>query len=367
MAIKFLEAGTDASQDFIWYAATSNATSDTSAARTGPRSIKVNTGATPASAYVVTPNATVQDAGARITLWVNFATLPATSAELFRIQTASSAATLLGLSMTSGGLLYNTFGTQTNGATAIAANTWTRISVAYTVTSTTVNTLKAWVNGTLQWTVSNVTLTGTGTSCIAVGLMDSASAGTNRIAYYDDLYIDDSNALTDPGDVRVTVKLPSAAGSTNAFDTLVGSGTNRWDRVSERPFSVTNGLQHAATTQVSELFTVQDAATGDANLTGATILGYVGYVWAKVGSGTVSATTAGPGLTLAGATTNLTLTTSAALYRVYSTTATYPSTNQALGMRSNTNTADTFFYEGGIMIAYTPAPPTPRSQAAVVC
>lgn len=56
-----------------------------------------------------------------------------------------------------------------------------------------------------------------------------------------------------------------------------------------------------------------------------------------------------------GTETAVTLTTSSALFSVVSTSASYPSNVAGIGMRSTATTADTFFYEGGTMIAYIPA------------
>lgn len=56
-----------------------------------------------------------------------------------------------------------------------------------------------------------------------------------------------------------------------------------------------------------------------------------------------------------GSETAITLGTASALYSVVTTSASYPSNAAGIGMRSSNATPDTFFYEGGTLIAYIPA------------
>jgi hypothetical protein len=99
--------------------------------------------------------------------------------------------------------------------------------------------------------------------------------------YWDDLYVDDINTYTVfPGDIRIAA-IPASALNTNNFDTGIGSGANRYDRVAEVPLSVTNGWQHAANSDVQENYGI--ASQEAAGLAGATILGYTGWVYGKRG------------------------------------------------------------------------------------
>ncbi len=117
----------------------------------------------------------------------------------------------------------------TDGAT-LSTDTWYRISIGYTVVASGNNEFRVYVNGTQSISVTNATLGATTGTQLFIGLA-TGSPGANKVIYFDDIYVDDSTALTDPGDIRVTDKLPNANGSANhnLFDTVIGSCTNRWD------------------------------------------------------------------------------------------------------------------------------------------
>lgn len=227
------------------------------------------------------------------------------------------------------------------------ANRWQRLSFAYVITSTTNYTIKVWIDGVLITTATqaDATLTRTGTSLLHLQANGSSLPGPS---YVSDVYIDDSTALSDPGDIRVTPKLPVTL-HTNNFDTLGGSGANRYDRVSERALSETNYIAHLAATDVQENFGIHTAAAGDIDISNRVIVGYSGWVWAKRG------VTAGgsPKLMVNGIESSLTLTNTAALYTSSVLSSVYPTNVAGIGMRSSGTTAETYFYEGGLLIAYT--------------
>jgi hypothetical protein len=216
---------------------------------------------------------------------VNFNTLP-TSANttVFRIGDGSDAS-IMELRFSASNKLdllryLSGGGTNTSsGATAIGSNTWVRITVSYTITNSTTHTFKVWINGNLEHNVSGgITLTSVTSTYLTLGWY-SGSGGITQINLQH-IYVDDGTTLDDPGDIRVTGKKPAAL-NTNNFDTLIGSATNRWDYVSDIPVSDSNGIQHAASTDVQENFTLQTASQGDANLNGATIVARTAWIRAK--------------------------------------------------------------------------------------
>src|SRR5690349_16070341 len=243
-----MEPGSGASQSLGFFnTLDGTVTSDTTHTIHGnSRAIKCATGATPVSSGVEI-NTVLASSGSRISMYVYFDTLPANYTELFRLQTSAGGACMAAC-LGSDGKMFSLFGVGTKGSTVLAVNTWYRVSVALTFTSTTVNTLKCWVDGTLQFTETNATLSSAAIDRACLGFYSSADVGTNRNVWLSDIYIDqDAGTLTDTGDVRVTFKLPNANGASNAFDTAVGTGTNRWDRVAEIPFNTANRYTHAAT------------------------------------------------------------------------------------------------------------------------
>lgn len=174
--------------------------------------------------------------------------------------------------------------TGSEGATTLSADTWYQIILAWDWTSQTVNSFRCWLrpeggSATLELSEDNITLSSTQapTRIRHQGYKTDAALR----CYISDIYVDDGG-LTATGDIRVTAKLP-AADNTSGFDTGIGSGTNRYDRTSERAISTTNGWQHAASSDAQENYTLQSASAGDVDITGATILGYTGWVYGKRG------------------------------------------------------------------------------------
>lgn len=344
-AIIFLEAGTNATYDVkFWYAPFSGGiSSSTDQAHTGSRSLKVNVDGSEANS-----NADVlADAGRRISAYV-YMTGTQNPTHIMKGQAADTTI-VWKLEIIGGALqLLDRFGAQigSNGTVVPGTNAWTRLAVSYTMTSTTVNAFKVYVGGTLSINATNSTVDRTGTSRLVL------AGGTGTAAYWSDIYVDDGSDLADPGDIRVTAKLP-AANNTNSFDTAIGANpANRWTNVNERALSETNGWRHAATTNVQENFTLQTAAVGDVDLSsGVTLVGRSAWIWAKGTAGGAGT----PKIMDNGTETAVVLTNAAKLFAVLTASASYPSDAAGIGIRSTNNADDTFLYECGTLIAYTPA------------
>src|SRR6185295_16060543 len=90
------------------------------------------------------------------------------------------------------------------------------------------------------------------------------------------------------------------------------------------------------------------ASAGDVDITGASVVGYMGWLWSKQAA--VSGT---PKLTLNGVDYASTQTTSPAIHRQCVTTTSYPSDAAAIGMVSGGTADDTFLYECGVVVAFT--------------
>lgn len=243
------------------------------------------------------------------------------------------------------------------GATVLSLNTWYRLSFCYTMASTSVNEFRVYLDGNLELTGTNVASSVTGAQNLRIG-WTGTSPGASISMYTSDFYIDDSNALTDPGNILVTNKRPAGLGATNNFDTAVGTGTNRWDRVNEFPANTANRYTHAATGQQSESYSVESASAGDDDLTGATLLGWACWVHYAV--------VAAAGSTLASMIANngfvtITTTQGSGVYQTVEAivaSTSYPSGNNVIGLRSTGTTVDTMLAECGIFLAYTAAAST---------
>ena len=287
MTIVFLESGGSATHGLEFYSSISGSVSTTTSGAhpTSPRSVTL----TGNSGYMER-SSVCSDTGGRISLWfrvallTNGATIPI---RLVSIAGGIASGSQFGLRWkTDGSGILELVDAGTGTAIAAASNavsvdTWKHLAIAWTRTSSSVNRYKLWlgdgVSDVLEMDVTNTTWT---SPCDSLVLsLGSGNAVTPQFCH---VYADDVSDLSYPGDIRVTYKAPNAL-NTNNFDTLLGSGTNRFDRVSDRPLSTTNGIQHAATSDVQENFGIQAPNQGDVDITGQTVLGYCGWVFAKRG------------------------------------------------------------------------------------
>lgn len=365
--ILFLEPGTDATGDLSLFNGTTvsggTVASDNTLSHTGSRSIKadVTSGGAASGAYVKTNTGTVSDAGAAISFWIYINSVaPASNAMFFAVATTTPS-NILGLGITTGGKfrICGRGATAVDGATSVVVNTWYRLTVAYSITSSTVWTAKLYLNGTLEASTGNAqgTLGVTGASVVLFGWNVTGSVdafGTMPVitCWFDDIYIDGRTDSTDPGSttsgLQVTAKRP-ASNNTNSFDTAIGANpANRWTNVNEVPISTTNGWQEAATANVQENYGLEAASAGDVDISAATIIGRSAWIYAKGaagGSGT-------PQLMDNGVETPVTLTSSAKAFTSRTKSSAYPSASAGIGMRATNTSDDTFLYDCGILIAY---------------
>jgi hypothetical protein len=374
MATTFLEPGTDATQDFsLWGNSTSvdltgALTSATDQAHTGTRSIKSSVGSnTGTLAQAYTGDGIFSDAGGRFSIWIRLNAIPATNktAILWVGQSGfGSAVFAIGVDTAGKVTVGNEGGAGIlgTGTTVVSDATWTRISAAYVITSTTNWTYKQWVNGVLDLTLTNSpTLTTVTSGELWVGASPASSAGfslceANLIVWVDDIYCDDSNALTDPGDIRVTAKRPIANGTTNGFTTQIGSGgsgtgTGHSPQVNEQPLSQTNGWSMVgAGSAVTEEYNVQSLSAGDVDLTGQTIVDWMGWAFAKaLASETAS-------IVVGGVSSNIALTSTPTAFQKAKGSTTYPAgSGTDIGIITSTTVTTVSLYECGVLIAYTPS------------
>ena len=253
----------------------------------------------------------------------------------------------------SGNAIISSGASSKTGSTVYSINTWYKATISHVIVSTVSFTIKLFITSADNTTVGAAEVTATnadfslanstGVICqLGVGLTGGVNSPN---CYFNSLYIDDGTTLDDPGDKRATKK-QFASTSTNNYDTTIGSGTNRWDYVSDLPLSTSNGLEQAGASQATEVFGIQGAGIGDIDVSNRTITGYMAWIYAKA----AAAGTGTPKLVSNGSDNAISLTTSAAPYTVLTTTATYPS--GAFGMKSTGTVDDTFLYEGGVIIGY---------------
>ena len=341
----FMEPGTDATHALDWQSLTTSGTvvSDTVQSKTGPRSIKCSSPATPAAAYVKL-TAVLANAGRRWSVYYRFSDLPSSDTAIMQIK-STAGNDRFQLRLRTGGSLDAHFGAAANNGTdVLSINTWYRITVSYTVTSTSVSEWRVFVNGTLDITVSNPTLAGTTLDDLFLGWC--VSPGNETDIWIDDEYGDDGSTLDDiASDVRITYKAPTAV-NLNEFDTTNGSGA-----VNERPVNAANGMQHDASTDKHQTYGLQSRATGDVDITWGTVIALCAFGNVqRVGTGG----TGTAALTLNGVDYTTTFSTAAGIVTKYLTTPTYPTDASTIGVKSTATTADTILNDCGVLVAYTP-------------
>lgn len=346
MATVFMESGTDATQGFEFWTSTNGAgslTSDSVIVNTGPRSIKASV--TSGQAAWVAKNGVFGDAG-RASGYFRLSALPTNTTMIFRVDPSSI---ILEIRITSAGVVtLMTNGTSMGTGSTISSATWYRFTITWNIVSTTSYTARVFLNGVQDISVSNspaLDATGNNNRFI-VGVI--SDPGSTLVVNVDDCYGDTDGTNTDPGNIKVTAKLP-AANNTNNWNTAVGANpANRWENVNERPLSETNGWEETGSTGTQENYGLETAATGDVDVSAATLIARCAWIWAKISVASVQAKIMDNGTESA-----VTLTTTSALYTLITDSASYPSNAAGIGARSST-TANTFLYECGTLIAYIP-------------
>lgn len=359
MTVKFINAGTDenfagaASTLGFWAITTGTLPTSNSTTPHGghPRSLKF---AANAIGRVVTGVATLADAGSRISVYFYCDTLPTGTISIFQLSSNADIPTE-SLRLTSAGVLQLWKGASTaqigsNGST-LSAGTWYRLSLAYTITSASVNRFELFVDGVSDISITNASVT-TATNRLSIG---PSAVDTTYVCRFNDIYIDNSSALTDPGDVWVTAKRPVANGSLNELTTQLGSGgsgygTGHAPQVNQRTQGLADGWSGSAAGSVkTEEYTIEGQSVGDLDITGSTILEILGWVTAKAG-----ASEAGQ-IIVGGVSTSISLTTATTCFKKLAASTTYPAGNTDIGIATDTTSTTVSLYECGIVVAYIPS------------
>jgi hypothetical protein len=348
-SIQFLEAGTDATEDISFYNSSSGTvTSDTTTFYTSPASLKLDTGAGATVAYVEKTNV-LNDTGSRLSFRFKINTLPAVDAgNMISVSTGAGAANVWTIQLQSTGKInLNPVGaTNSSGTTVLTTNTWNRISINYVITSTTVYQIQLYLNGVLEAIANAGTLTRTGSNTFRI--VAAAAWGANRVLNVDDIYIDNGTNLVDPGDIRVTAKLPTTRTHTG-YSTLVGSGA-----VNERPASAANARKAPNSgATVTEGYDIQSAATGDNNILG-TIRGYSCWTLTKTDAVGVNAVVMLQCNGFNGSDLGAVLTVNDLIFTSIVTTTDYPTASPMVGQSSLSVAGELPQVEDlGIIVAYT--------------
>lgn len=358
MATKFLEPGGDATFNVaatnaggLWSSVSGVSLASDFVHGGHLRSIKFNTGV---NSFVFAPASIMSNAGTRISFYIYMNALPGATTQFFDNQSPWN------VRITSGGILqmYNAVPTQLgiNGTHTLSAGRWYRISLAYTITDTTTNRFELFVDGDSDISITNATLTSATTGGLVIGNRGSDATFDLRVS---DIYVDDSSSLTDTGDVWVTAKRPNANGTANELTTQVGAGGSGYGsghspQVNERALSTTNGWSVVAPgSTTTEEYTIESASTGDIDISGTTIVDYVG--WVSVGRD--AADLASGTIIVGGTTFSISYTTTATVIFKVKGSSTYPAGNTDIGVTVSGGTAATCaLYECGILVAYIPVP-----------
>jgi len=311
----------------------------------------------------------------RLSFYVYIAALPAAGAPLFEVVVKDSPNNIVpGFGLSSGGALsiFDVLTGSTVGSTGstLSTGTWYRLTFCWNVTSTTVNEFRVYLNGALDLSLSNGTFTtldfgyGAGVREIYLGNPESKATLDVRLS---DIYVDDSSSTADIGDVMVTAKRPNANGTTNGFTTQIGAGGSGYGsghspQVNERALSATNGWSMVgAGAATTEEYNVEGAATGDIDISGKTLVDWMGWVRAK-SSGSQTAS-----IVVGGASSNISLTTTTATFLNAKGSTTYPAgSGTDIGIVTTTALQTVSLYECGVMVAYLNTVPPSGAIAATL-
>lgn len=304
--------------------------------------------------WQVTPAGVVSDSGSRISFYIYLVALPAGTFGYVATVTNSSLSQVLAIKLTSTGVLqiHDASGTQigTDGST-LSTGQWYRLCLAYTITSTSVNEIRLFVDSATDISISNATLGTVVSNKVNFG---NGQIDTTLDFRSSDHYIDDSAALTDTGDVWVTAKRPNADGTLNEFDTQIGVGGSGYGsghtpQVNERPLDTANGWSEiGAGSAATEEYTVESASTGDIDISTATLVDWGGWIHCDATVGEIGTIIAG------GTTSTFTLSTANRTITKFVGSTTYPAGGNDVGLTTDTTVSTANLYEAGVMIAFIP-------------
>lgn len=187
-----------------WTSTSGTATNATDQAYTGTHSFKGNTGAGPTAA-IFQKNSVLADAGRRLNLRFRSSNWNG-GPDLIRFQN-SSGQSVFQIAGNAGDdflhLANGSGGQFAAGSHTLNDNTWYRITVSYTVASTSSWHIKVYVDGALDIDQdSTATFPRTGTDRLII--LAGASLGTSVSCWFDDIYLDDTSDLSDPGDIPIS-------------------------------------------------------------------------------------------------------------------------------------------------------------------
>ncbi len=364
--IKFIEPGSDATFNVatttnggFWDSKFGSITSDTTQFHSGTRSIKF--AVVSGNFLEIFKNNILADAGRRISFYFFTDTIPANnlSLHIFEIGDSGDNASF-GLTLNNAGkLVINDKNNvaQATGTTILSVNTWYRVSMTYTVTNSTTNLITVYLNGIQEVTATNITVV-TGTLVFNLGSNNFSFLDTLNF-WIDDIYIDDGQS-GDTGNILVTAKRPFSNGTTNNFTTQIGSGSSGYgtghsSQVNERPLSTTNGWSMiGAGIAVTEEYNIENQSTGDIDITGSTIVDYIGWAYMSSLSGeTVQ-------MIVNGVNFSQSITSTNKMYTKVAGSTSYPAgTGTDIGITTDTSLTTVSLYECGIVVAYITATPPP--------
>lgn len=234
-------------------------------------------------------------------------------------------------------------GNSYDGITQLDVDTRYRISFGYALHGEDDLEVKVYLNSIEELSIVEAS-TGGASGLFLTNLTFGwlVSPGENHACWFDQIYIDDGDDLSDIGNVLMTAKLPALVNENN-WNTTVGNGA-----VNERPLSETNYMKDTTDNGARQSYTLQAASGGDVNISGKTIVGYMGWAWAKVGAGDSLQWF----LIVNGQDVSQNLSTDPVLLKSPFTSATYPSDAAGIGMVADNEFADTFMFECGVIVAY---------------
>ena len=357
MTVLFAETP-DATQAFeFWTSVTGAVTYDASTAtKSGLASWKCDSGAGEAVASLKWTDPVGQSV-VKLSVWVRFSDFPDTSDTSFININDFFDGLRLALTISTSGVLGLEDGTGSSvdtGSTFIK-DTWHHIVIAQDSGVADDPDVTVYFDESSDIVATNIQDNTSAAESFEIGWLEG-SQGANIILNIAHVVINDDADEVNPGDLRVTAKLPLNSGGTNGWDGNIGTPT-----VDDRPIDEATGHTHAGSDDQVESSDIQAVSVGDVDIDGLTLVGHVGWVWADRGSGGAGS----PSILVGDVETGITLTSGTPnLFQDIITSTSYPSGTDQIGMHSTDGSSNTNWYEGGILLVYIAAVEEPATSQA---
>lgn len=221
-------------------------------------------------------------AAGRISIWVSFSAIPTATKPFISVWDDSFSEVAVAQINSSGVLvLTGQLGLSVTGSTVLSAGVWYQVTLFW---DSATSTAKLFLGSSLEVSSGVAFSADPDNFFIGAGanLNIAVNYESNKFVNIQHVYVDDDSSGNYPGDIRVTAKEPNANNTGNFTDSFnVAAPGSRYTNTDDRPLTTTTGWVNSNTTANAENYGIENASTGDVDISAATLVARTAWVYAK--------------------------------------------------------------------------------------